>query len=440
MGHATGANSSCNEPDGGEPLLILGASARAAAMSARRAGFNPWAADLFADQDLQAICPTIRVEGYPHGLWAAFEFAPSGPWMYTGALENHPDLIDRLAAIRPLYGISGESLRAVRNPERLSAVLRAAGFDSPHCSLVPDGIPTDGSWLVKPLASAGGSRISPWRGRSDGFEPPCAGAACSRYFQERIDGLPASAVYVGTDGSALLLGITRQLVGLPWCAAGTGTSDEFRYCGSIGPLELTATHAEQLEKLGPTLAASFDLRGLLGVDVILSGDEVWPIEVNPRYTASTEILERIFAVNAIRLHVSAFDDDLPHPVSALPASSAFKLKRGDRGDLRAGKAILYAPSDLKITDEFVAWTGLQNLGHIWPSVADIPAPGTAIRRGQPIVTILAEARTDAPVLASLKKLAAEAYEQLAVSPEFANNLPAGMSENSCGHSRQPMVE
>jgi predicted ATP-grasp superfamily ATP-dependent carboligase len=430
MGHATGANSSCNEPASGEPLLIVGASARAAAMSACRAGFRPRAADLFADQDLQAICPTIRVEDYPHGLWAALESAPSGPWMYTGALENHPDLIDRLAAIRPLYGIGGESLRAVRNPMRLSTVLRAAGFNSPRCSLVPAGIPTDGSWLVKPLASAGGRHISPWRGRSGGVKPPCAGAACSRYFQERIDGLPASAVYVGTDGSALLLGITRQLVGLPWCAAGTGTSDEFRYCGSIAPLELTATHADQLEKLGPTLAASFDLRGLFGVDVILSGDEVWPIEVNPRYTASIEVLERIFAVTAIRLHVSAFHDDLPHPVSALSASSAFNFKRGDRRERRAGKAILYAPSDLRITDEFVAWTGLQNSGHIWPSVADIPAQDTPIRNGQPIVTIFAEGRTDATVLASLKKLAAEFFDVLAHRPESANNLPAGVSGNS----------
>src|SRR6266404_2094518 len=166
MGHVIGANSSCNEPTRGEPLLIVGASVRAAAMSARRAGFSPRAADMFADQDLQAICPAIRIKDYPPGLEAAFESAPPGPWMYTGALENYPNLVDRLAAVRPLYGIGGDSLRAVRDPRRLSAALRAGGFNSPRYSLGPERLPTDGSWLVKPLASAGGNRISRWHGGS----------------------------------------------------------------------------------------------------------------------------------------------------------------------------------------------------------------------------------------------------------------------------------
>ena len=54
----------------GPSLLIFGASVRAAAFSALRAGLQPWCADLFADADLRARCPTIRVpaEVYPDGF------------------------------------------------------------------------------------------------------------------------------------------------------------------------------------------------------------------------------------------------------------------------------------------------------------------------------------------------------------------------------------
>jgi len=89
-------------------LLILGASARAAAQSALRAGCRRvWAADLFADADLRACAEVVQVRDYPHGLEAAISQAPDGPWMYTGALENHPRLVDRLARLHPLLGCPG---------------------------------------------------------------------------------------------------------------------------------------------------------------------------------------------------------------------------------------------------------------------------------------------------------------------------------------------
>ena len=43
-------------------LLILGASTRAAAFSALRAGLAPRCADFFADRDLAATCPVERVD------------------------------------------------------------------------------------------------------------------------------------------------------------------------------------------------------------------------------------------------------------------------------------------------------------------------------------------------------------------------------------------
>src|SRR5207253_1175133 len=140
------------------PLLILGVSARAAAWSALRAGLSPSAADLFADRDLAAVAPCVRVgpNSYPRGLLAAAEALPAGPWLYTGALENHPDLVDDLAGRRPLWGNSGPVLRAARDPLAVAAAVRAAGLPAPEVRLDPAGLTRDGSWLCKARASSGG--------------------------------------------------------------------------------------------------------------------------------------------------------------------------------------------------------------------------------------------------------------------------------------------
>ena len=80
-----------------QPLLIIGASARAAACSAMRAGFAPLAGDLFGDIDLSRACPARRVQNYPQGLVAAAAACSPAAWLYTGGLENHPDLVDEIA-------------------------------------------------------------------------------------------------------------------------------------------------------------------------------------------------------------------------------------------------------------------------------------------------------------------------------------------------------
>jgi hypothetical protein len=104
-----------------------------------------------------------RAKGYPWGLLAAAEGFPlSTAWCYTGAVENHPDLIDAIARVHPLAGNPGDVVRRLRDPVHLAAAARAAGLSFPKTISSPDRIPLDGTWLVKPLASAGGRGIRRW--------------------------------------------------------------------------------------------------------------------------------------------------------------------------------------------------------------------------------------------------------------------------------------
>lgn len=388
-------------------LLIVGATARAAAMSAIRSGFEPWAADLFADVDLSARVPACRVEDYPSGLERALASAPPGPWMYTGALENRPELIDRLSRGRRLYGIGGDALRAVRDPFRLEEALVGAGVRAPRCARSSDRLPRDGSWVRKPLASGGGYGVCLLH------DDATAEAVGPAYFQQRIQGISIGAVFVAAGGGANLLGVSRQLLGLEWCGLSAGPTDQFRYCGSIGPLRLASGVERQLTQIGAAVTAAFGLHGIFGIDAIIAGadvgrleveepidGEVWPIEVNPRYTASVEVLERALGLRAIALHVAACGGD----AVGLPPS----VQPPDTHPRVCGKAILFAKHDTIVADGFSDWCGRQNRNHDWPRSADIPAPGTQIPARQPIATVLAGGTRSLSVMAELQALACEA--------------------------------
>jgi predicted ATP-grasp superfamily ATP-dependent carboligase len=73
------------------PLLIVGASGRAAAASARRAGFDPYVIDLFADADTRRLAETVRcpIERYPGAIPELARRLPPGPFLYGGRLPFH---------------------------------------------------------------------------------------------------------------------------------------------------------------------------------------------------------------------------------------------------------------------------------------------------------------------------------------------------------------
>src|SRR5207253_6051310 len=113
-------------------LILIGASVRAAAFSAARAGYGPYSIDLFADRDLADLGPVLKIARYPQEFLAALAAAPAAPWIYTGGLENYPRLIDRLAALRPVLGNGGDVLRCIRDPIQLKAVANDAGCRFPE--------------------------------------------------------------------------------------------------------------------------------------------------------------------------------------------------------------------------------------------------------------------------------------------------------------------
>jgi predicted ATP-grasp superfamily ATP-dependent carboligase len=342
-------------------LLILGASARGAAFSALRIGLRPACGDLFADADLASTCPVHRVEAadYPEGLMDIAGALPPMPWLYTGALENQANLVDRILARHRLLGNPGATLRAVRDPIALAESFRDAGLVVPGVRLDPSGLPVDGSWLRKPLASAGGRSIHPWLGGESKSRRPS-------YYQERVDGLPLAAIFVGDGQLSRCLGLSRQLLG--------HIGQRFAYRGSLAPWPVSAEVRSRVERLGEAVAARFGLVGLFGIDLIVQDGQPWPVELNPRYTASVEVLEWALGRSLLAEHLQA--------CGWVTSQDC----RWTRPESFAAKVILQAEREFR-------WPSDWAIGAIdpaeFPEIADIPHPGTTFRPGEPVLTVFA---------------------------------------------------
>ena len=374
---------------GNKPLIIIGASARAAAFSAYRVGYTPYWLDRFGDEDLRRRFRGTVVSNYPKEAAELIAGAPDAPFIFTGALENHPSVLERLCGQRTLLGNSRPVCSRVRDPALLYEALQRNRIACPEIRMVKreptpaynmrghvlNLSPSPDNWLLKPLRSAGGIGIEHYNGQP----------VDERYYlQQYLTGESCSAVFVGGRGYCRLLGVTRQLVGLPEFHAG-----EFSYCGSIGPLELNESDNVQWRRIGEVIAGEFNLTGLFGVDAIKRRDGIYPVEVNPRYTASVEALELVLDLKAVKLHC--------HACEGRPIEMESRAPRRF-----IGKAILFAPEDL-VFREF-AQEGF--------SIADVPAGGAEIKQGHPVLTVMVTGTDVDSISRELKKAAQQVFKNL----------------------------
>ena len=358
-------------------VIVAGASTRAAAESAARAGYDVTSFDGYGDLDQH---PSVRVISLPRDVGVPFtaraaarasRSVEADAVAYLSSFENHPHAVRSLAAGRTLWGNSPEVLRRVRDPFLLADALKRRGFATPSLGSGPRPDPRPGprpapgpapELLLKPLRSGGGRGIRRWTSE--------ARIPRGYYLQELIPGTPASIVFVAAAGRAVPLGLSRQLIGEPAFGA-----SGYRYGGNIlapsGDTEIDLI-TSLAYRLAQSVAEEFQLVGVNGIDLIVRNRQAYAIEVNPRWSSSMELVELAYGLSVFGLHAAACArGELP----------TFDLNSARRTRRAYGKAIVFAREDSIVGDT--------RTRAIDPTMRDVPHPGEHIARGQPICTVFA---------------------------------------------------
>lgn len=304
-------------------IVIVGVSTRAFAESAWRAGFECETVDAFGDLDQKSRVHGISFHRDLRRRYSASAAAAAARRFsaraaaYVGNFENHPAAVRRLAAGRVLLGNPPEVLERARDPFRLAEVVGATGARTPLTLRPCDARRADPNrrWLRKPMRGGGGSGIRPWR--------PGEPLGHREIAQEYVEGVPASIVFLADGRRAALLGLSRQLSGNH--AAEVFGATGFRYAGTLYPL-CSPDIAPRVDAKAPpphpsledraavvatAVTAAFALRGVNGMDLVLRDDELFVLELNPRYPASAELIERATGLSIFEAHAEACLGHIP---------------------------------------------------------------------------------------------------------------------------------
>jgi predicted ATP-grasp superfamily ATP-dependent carboligase len=362
--------------------LITGISTRAIAESAVRSGYDVVTLDYFGDRDQKELVENYSLMRDFHlsfsssALFEASRQLAFEAVAYTSNLENHPEVVEHFARHHRVLGNPPDVLTRVRHWPTLLTTLAEAGFRVPETLYDGDGRRVDPTqtWLRKPARTGGGHGIAFWRNATSAGSGagPIWSLGPDFMLQEYVPGVACSASLVANGRECVVVGLTEQLIGRPEFSA-----HGFRYCGNLLPLDSVRNPADglpvldQVQRIAALVTREFGLVGVNGIDFVLNDGQVCLTEVNPRYSASMELVERAYGLPMFDLHARAvLHSELPE----------FDLANWLADGPFHGKAILYAERDA-IAPDTNDW-----LDH---GIRDVPFPGDSLAQGGPICTVLA---------------------------------------------------
>lgn len=361
------------------PVLLIGASCRAAAEALKRQGIPSVAWDMFADRDTSLACGVRKINSLTPTDAGEMLDMPCSFVLPCGGLENAPELWSELSQKHCMLGPSLKQLAKLRDPVWLSEFCKshATKMKLPTTMRSSDTDRERRHWLVKSTRSAAGLSVRHHNNN--------AILQNGEYLQELIKGTEFGVtVSSSNDGCHLLAGTLPITHG-------------FVYAGSIGPIELARNTKKHVEQFFELLCNELQFQGVLQADLIQRDGEVFLLEINPRWTAGMEIAETLSPASLLA-HFRSQDDDSFEKRSAkttkpIYGTHEFLIKQIIYAD--QALAISQGQSDywMRLSDwtavDRIASAGVNNeVEHIYFRLADIPEPDCTIEARQPLCTLL----------------------------------------------------
>jgi len=380
-------------------ILVVGASVRALMESAAESGQDVTGLDFFGDVDAgwqgkaMSLTGDYGLKPTVGNLLEAARGISCETLVYTSGPENTPEGLAYWEDLGQLGGNSIAALTKVRNPWELRASLGKIGARMPPFFAVKEWTPPSPpkTWLLKPLDRGGGHGIEVLPPNKEAAEAVLSGLKQpARYrIEEYQAGIPGSVTFLANGHEAVVLGSSRQLAGT------RARNRTFLYQGNIVPLDLSGmmtskTFAEEITQVIRQLTEDFALRGINTLDFIINGGGICFLELNPRWSASVELIEKSLDQRFFSWHLAASAGADLTVLRKYLELITIKLGRFARSRIFWGKRIVYtqAPGMVVKYDNRV----LRSLYR--QGVRDIPREGTRLEKGQPICTVLAEGSSD----------------------------------------------
>ena len=338
-------------------LLVAGFATRHVAASAHRAGYTVYAVDHFCDADLYVYVQDaetfLECADLPHIVTFACKKWDIDGILVTSGAESL--MIDAA----PVLGSIAECAERFCDKQHIQTFFEKHDIPTPkQISLL--SFESGKKYMLKPLQGAGGwknrvvtekSEVDEW---FEEFQVPFL-------LQEYVSGIPASVCCVTTGMEARALAVNLQLMR-------DSPTVPFGFSGSCTPLVHPCT--EQLISLAEKAALASGCIGIIGVDFII-GDEIWAIEMNPRFQATLETVERATGINIVQTHIDACHGVISVSIPRVPCYHQRSIRR-----------ILFAEKDFIWPEHFA-----EDQSDILLRFSDIPKPGTVFELGHAMISV-----------------------------------------------------
>jgi predicted ATP-grasp superfamily ATP-dependent carboligase len=294
-------------------------------------------------------------------------------------------------------------MRDVKNWQRWaqeSEIVWPRSISIADASMLHDPTMKRSRWVLKSYQSVGGQGVHDWPIDSASTSHRLADDSQNCYLQQKQEGTGVGVTFLTSDFGTILLG-----------GAESGFEDtqrfmpKYTYRGSIGPYQWSETFLARLRSFGQRVGSEARILGLWQADFIVNPEFISLLEINPRWSASMELLDVAMEERLVGWHVACVNKSVE-----LSEWHALSLRCDQRILAKPqqvyGKLIHYAPFDFVVSESQASqwWEVRWDSGKRLPAesawfAADIPPANTQVTQGQPIRTSMIVGKTKEQVVA-----------------------------------------
>ncbi len=368
-------------------VLVVGNNTRPVACSAKKMGYKVYSVDYFGTKDLVKCSDNLRCvltqKPFQSCGYYSKRYDPEVLQEYAHEVVDEVDYILCCTGAVPenfpqSKVIGNKRIKHVENKYNLYKMLKDK-FNLPETFIVSSYQEAaeiaesfeDKRFMLKPLIGAGGLGIRPFEETNEHFD------VSGFMLQEVIEGKDISASVLSTKNEAKTIFTSEQIIG--------NGNEEYVYQGNMVPYNddphIKRTAQEVIIELG--------LVGSNGVDMIENNNEIYIIEVNPRFQGTFECGEIVLGINMLDAHIKASNGRLimvPEIKEYAVKMFVFAKKRSIVGDL-----------NLK-------------------GVYDVPEKNVIIEEKEPAATVVSGGKTTDEAVLNCKKMVNKVYKSLEPYP------------------------